>query len=484
MQSLKSFTSSLLVDPNLDRKLRILGHLSLIVTTILAFIFYKERVLYVDPCQQLFMMINEDNFIIFNSRYSMAINQAIPLLFIKLGLPLRYIVMAYSMSFVVVYYACYLISVYSFKNITAGLSIAFAPIIIRLAFGHSISEAWLAVVYSGVFYAILCDHDRWKKKGKWLMAFYYFLVVLIVAVNYFIHPLSLFTVGFALGFVYFHKKAFRDPYIYIVGIIVLAMYAYKFLFPGDAHDESFFVGIKKADQYLPKLFELPMIRYFLLAFWSTYFLPCLLLALSLGMYIRDRSFVLPLYVIGFCMIYLMIASLAFYVPDAHANVESRFIPMIFFIIIPLIEIVRKTKSGWSVYALGIVLIFAYISLVKLVIKFHTRRIDLYEYVLKETEKYPGRKFYIKLPTDRYHAVNTWGSATETLLLSSMNGKEYSKTIRFYDDPADVTGVPEGIKCLFLWVPWHRFVKEEKMLNKKYFDLQCSKYQELTYPDNF
>jgi hypothetical protein len=485
MQVLRSiFSFSYLNIKNIDRKLIVLGHISIIITAILSLIFYKERVLYVDPGQQLFQMINDGSFIIYNSRFSMAINQAFPLLFIKLGLPLRYIVIAYSMSFVIVYYLCYLIAVYGFKNIPAGLGIAFAPIIIRLAFGHSISEAWLAVVYSAVFYAILSDYARWKNKGPGFLILYYFFIILVIAINYFIHPITLFTLSFSIGFVYFHKKEFRNPHIYIISGIVVLMYAGKFLFPGDPHDESFFVGIKKADQYLPQLLHLPMIKYFLFAFWSTYVYPVFLLILTIVLYIRNRSFIVPIYLVGFCLIYLIIASLAFYVPDAHANVESRFIPMIFFIVVPLIEIIRKGKNGVFIYLLIPVLICSYISLVNLVVKVHTKRINLYKQVLTESEKYPGRKFYIKLPTNKYHAVNTWGSAAETLLLSSMEGKEHSRTILFYDDRFDVLGAPQGIKCLFLWVPWHMYVKEEKVLNKKYFDLQCSQYQELIYPDNF
>jgi hypothetical protein len=415
----------------------------------------------------------------------MAINQLLPLVCIKLGLPLRYIVIAYSLSFVLIYYLCYVIAVYGFKSVAGGLSIAFVPIVIRLAFGHSISEAWLGVVYSGVFYALLSNYQRWNKKGKVIIFVYYFLMVLLILINYFIHPLSFFTVGFAIGFNFLHQRNFKSPHLYIAGMIVIMLYTYQFLFPGDDHNQGFFEGIKNADQYFPRLFQLPLINYFRHAFWTTYFYAICLLVITIILYIKEKKFSILFFVVGFILLYIIIACLAFYAPDSHTSMESRFIPILFFIMIPLVERIRNgRRKGSMVYLLAIALICSYVSLVKMVTKFHTPRIALYEYVLKETKKYPTRKFCIRLPTNRYHVVNSWGSAAETLLLSSMNGREHSTTILFYDDNFGAHAAPEGIKCLFLWVPWYPYTMENNILNKKYFDLQCSKYQELPYPAQF
>src|SRR5688500_6624249 len=100
----------------MKRHLIILGHLSLIITAILAIYFFKERVLFVDPGQQLFEMINEQNFKVFVGRHSMMINQTIPLIGIKMGLSLKTLMILYSISFVIIYYLCFLLSVYKFKN--------------------------------------------------------------------------------------------------------------------------------------------------------------------------------------------------------------------------------------------------------------------------------------------------------------------------------------------------------------------------------
>ncbi len=467
------------------KTLILLGHLSLIVTTILALFFYKDRVFFVDPCQQLFQMINEDGFVVYNSRYSMMINQSLPLLFIKCGLPLQYIVIAYSMSFVIIYYLCFIIAVYGFKNIAAGLSIAFAPIIIRLAFGHSISEAWLGVAYSAVFYALLNYYDKWKDRGILFMIFFFLLIVVVIGVNYLIHPITLFTLGFAIGFTYFYKKEYKRPYIYVAAAMVLIIYMYKFFFPGDEHDENFFEGIKKADQLLPNLRNLPLLWYLKHAFFTTYIYPAIVMMMTALLLIRNKKTMVLSFVIGFCILYTLIAALAFYKGDAHSNLESRYIPLIFFIIIPFTEVLKDKKRSiaWT-SALSLLLIFSYISLIKQVDKGHTERIRLYQSALAEAEKYPERKFYVKIPTDRYSPMNSWGSATETLMLSSLEGKSNSRTIIFYDDRINIFEGMDYFPCLYIWVPWHLFANEIKMLNPSYFDLQCSKYRELTYPTNF
>jgi hypothetical protein len=411
------------------------------------------------------------------------INQSIPLIAIKMGLPLKYIAIIYSLSFVIIFYACFLITVYGFKNTAAGLGIALTPIFIRVAFGHSISEAWLGVAYSAVFYALLNYYHIWSKKGGKFVFLFYILITLVIAINYFIHPITLFTVGFALGFTYFYKKEFRKPYIYIVGFIVLAMYLHKFLFPSHPHEEKFFEGIKNADQLLPKITRLPVWEFFKLFFYKIY-LPGIALTLSvIFLYIKQKKLLSYLFVVCFSVFYIVIACLAFYKGDAPFALESRLIPLAFILIVPAIEVLKEKKLNY-VYLFGIffILIYSYANLYSRVKDVHTKRIEFYEYMLQYSKQYPERKFYVYLPK-KETPVNTWGSAAETLMLSSMEGKENSRTIIFIEENTDITTGINYWPCVFLWVRWYMFFPED-YLNNKYYNLQCTKYRELPYPESF
>ncbi len=461
-----------------------LGHLSLLVTAILAVFFYKERVFFVDPGQQLFEMINEGGFKVFVHRYSMVINQSIPLLAIKLGLPLKYITIAYSLSFVIIFYICYLIAVYGFKNIAAGLGIAFAPIFIRMAFGHSISEAWLGIAYSAVFYALLNYYHVWKKKGPVFIALFYFLMIVVIGINYFIHPITLFTVAFSIGFTYFYKKEFRSSHIYIVGMLILVVYLHKFAFPAHPHEERFFEGIKNADKLLPQLGQLPVLEFFRLYFYQIYLPGILLLVGAIFYFIKDRRIISYFFVIIFSAFYVVIACLAFYKGDAPFALESRLIPLAFMLILPVAEILKEKKENiLFISGLVVILFYSYTNLYSLVKQTHTKRIAFYEHMLSESMKFPERKFFVYLPEGENTPVNTWGSAVETLMLSSLEGKENSRTIIFVDRKTDITSGINFWPCVFLWVRWYMFFPED-WLNKRYYNLQCTKYRELIYPKTF
>jgi hypothetical protein len=464
----------------MKKSLIILGHVSLIITTLLAIVFYKERVLFADPGQQIFEMINEGGYKIFVGRYSMAINQTLPLLAIKLGLPLKFVLLAYSLSFVLIFYLSFLISVYGFKNIGAGLGIAFTPILIRTAFGHSISEAWLGIAYSAVFYAILNHYSVLKAKGPRHLAWFYLLIVVVLVINYFIHPITLFTLGFAVGFTYFNKKQYTSAHIYIIAVLVVVPYLYKFLFPGHAHEESFFAGIKMADQLLPHIGRLPVFEFCKQTFFSIYFIVFVLLGVAAISYAKANRLKAYMFALGFVGFYFIISCLAFYKGDGHYALESRVMPIAFMVVIVFVEILKDKNKNWM-YTGGILLMlaFTYYNLTQQVIKTHTKRIHLYEKLLARVQTYPEKKFYIRFTPEQGMPGNSWGPAAETLMLSSIGGKEQSRTIVFISTETDLNKGMHYWPCMFLWVPWYQFHPEDQ-LNKKYFDLGCTAYRELPY----
>lgn len=465
----------------MKKSLILLGHLSLIVTAILAIAFYKERVFYTDPGQQIFEMINSGWFKVYANRYSMMINQSLPLMAIKLGLPLKYIAITYSLSFVLLFYLCFLISVYGFKNIGAGLGIAFMPILIRADFGHSISEAWLGIAYSAVFYAVLNYYNQWKSKGSGFIMLFYFIISIIVVINYFIHPITLFTLLFSILLTYFLKREYKSPYIYMVSLIVLVPYLYKFFFPGHVHDGGFFSGLKMADRLILQLTQLPLWKFIITEFQTIYFWGFILLITSAVKYIKRKQLIIFIFSFCFMAFYFIIACITFYEKSNAFAFESRLMPLGFMIVVLFIESIKENKKNiFVISGILLILVFSYHGLYNKVSETHSKRIRIYEKLIAKVQQYPERKFYIYYPSELGIPVNSWGSGAETLMLSSLNGKENSKTIIFIRNDIKID---EGLKywpCVFMWVDWFRFNDEEKFLNKKYFDLQCTPYRELPY----
>lgn len=201
------------------------------------------------------------------------------------------------------------------------------------------------------------------------------------------------------------------------------------------------------------------------------------------MYLTSRKSSSIVFSILFCAIYMIINALSSYKGDAAYLLETRLIPLVLMVVIPFIEIIKEKKTSiFLISGLILLLSGSFISLSMLVKKEHTKRIETYSYFLKEAEKHPGTKFYVHLPSNRTTPLNSWGSAAETLMLSSIEGSSNSKTIIFLNDQMHIEEGIDSYPCLFLWLQW-RLYANEAYLNKKYFNLNCSTYQELMYPKN-
>lgn len=451
----------------------------MVVTLILSIVFFKERVFFVDPGTQLFEMINTEGFRVFVNRYSMIINQALPLLCIKAGLPLKYIVLSYSVSFILIYYACFLICVYGLKNVPAGLSIALAPIVIRAAFGHSISETWLGLAYGAVFFALIAAYPHMKTIIK--RALTYAGILLMVFVNYYIHQGTLFTMIFSIGFLFFYEKKFRSPHYYVTALLVLIPFIYNFLFPSHVHDAGFFSNLKGSWRMIAKLNHLPLFIYTKKYFWGIYILPVLLAFIALPWYIKNKKIPVYAFATSFTFFYFCIACIAFYKGDSDFALESRLIPTGFFIIILFSQMVISTSKKIYPVALIIVMIFSFGNLVVRVKDYHSSRIAYYKNVFQKLEKYPEKKFFIRQPAGVPAIVNSWGVSTETLFLSSMENPDNSKTFVFVEHDFDGEKGPDTWPCTFLWVSWWLYYNED-FLSKKYFHLNCSSYREIPYEE--
>lgn len=468
----------------MNRNLIILGYISLAFTFIMAWVYYQERVLFVDPGNQLLNMINNGTFDIFVNRKSQAINLVLPLLAIKAGLSLRALMVIYSLSYVIIYILCFVISVHGYKNIAAGISIALLPIVIRTAFGHSISETWLGMCYSAVFYAMINYYLSREHRTVKTYLLMYATGCLLILINYYLHPVTLFSLLFALGFTLIQKKLYRQPHIYIFTAIILGMYIYKFLFTTDQYEDSFFAGVKKAPELLPHLTRLPLPDFMKIRFREIYIYPVIVLLAGLAGSLYQRKALLGgLTLLAFAG-YLIIASLAFYKGEGNSMSESRLIPLLFFSLILLIEIFREMRNKWIMPAmLLLIMLITYTQLPHYMYSYHTRRLNVYRKNLEYIKQFPEKKFLTFRSPDPDPKINSWGGAIETLLMSSMDGKEHSRTIYYFMEK-DTSLIEPWVyepNCTYLWVPWYVF-GEESQLNPQYFDLSCTAYREIPYTE--
>lgn len=86
------------------------------VLLLLAFIYYKERALFIDSSYVLFNIVNKGELMIQENRFGSFITQIIPLMCAKLHLPMRFILITYTISFNVFYLLVISILVFRFRQ--------------------------------------------------------------------------------------------------------------------------------------------------------------------------------------------------------------------------------------------------------------------------------------------------------------------------------------------------------------------------------
>lgn len=454
----------------MKKTLLLTSHISLLITAVLAILFYKERCLFIDPGVQLFEMINEEGFKIYAGRYSMVVNQALPLAGIRMGLPLPWLMMLYSLSFVLVYYACFLLSVYGFRNIAAGVTIAFSPLVLGQAFAHSISEGWLGLVYSATFFAALSSYSRQAGRGLFRRLLYFLILLLLAGLNYFIHPSTLFTMGFAWVFLLITDKETRRWPFFAIGLLMILPFLVKFFFPATAYEDSFFGGIRKAPELVSHFGSLPIMHFIKMNWMRLYGGLLALIFITLLGWASRRRYLTAGWLLAAFIGYLLIAAFAFYIPSAGFALESRLIPLGMIVLVPFGSLIAQWERSPLLTVLLVLLMgWSYIRIYSDTRLHHTARLHTYETLLEQTHDSDGRKFYTFY--DPRQMEHSWGASSEVLMLSAMEGKENCRTIYFFKTGQAPDPVLLQPDCSFLWLPWWKQLQTDK-LNPRYFQLDC------------
>jgi hypothetical protein len=445
--------------------------LILFLTAALSILLYKERVLYVDSALQVFEMINSESFSIYVGRYSMIINQCIPVLFIKLGAPLNVILISYSLGGVLISLFSFIVCYYIFKNKEAAITIASFIIMYRHAYFHAISETYYAMAYSALFYSCISFYGTRPEKSK--VAFYLITFTLLL-LNYFIHPITFFLLLFSTCFLIIKDRAYKKTESYIIFVGIAFLFISKFLFSTNGHENNFFSNLKSTE-ILTSLLNSYSLEYFFLSLDTLYLIPLLFFLLTLVLYIMDKEFLVAIFIFSFVIFFIIITAITFHVGDSSLALETRFVPLYFFIAIPLFHKLLQ-KNKWVLIVimtiLTIQLVITFSEIEYLAHSLFQKRMNL---LTTPFTKYNQKKFLIHTSdvSASYDLIVIWATSVETLLYTSIEGKEHSKTLYLSTDP-DKENPSYNDDNLFLLTPWWPF-NHISGLNNKYFSLPNDPY---------
>jgi len=182
--------------------------------------------------------------------------------------------------------------------------------------------------------------------------------------------------------------------------------------------------------------------------------------------------------------YLLAVSLFFFITvgfyykgDSPMSMEKNFMPLSFFVCLPFVKefLFKFSKAGtlkflFVLTALGISIYNIYDE-----VDIYRARLKYFDRVIRYSAGFHERKFIIeKKNVDMGKIIIPWAVSVETLMYSSMDSPDSSRTFFITEDPVkykSLVGKQDLFLCTYFWPEW-----SVKGLNHGYFRLPEEKYQ--------
>ncbi len=446
-----------------------LGSAALLVLSVL---YYKERTIFEDAAYYIEEMTHNHGYTVAHSRFVGLLNQLLPAIFINLHLPLKSVVMAYSVGYALVPCVCIFLAVKWLKNPYVGLSILFFFTLMNARlFYFTVSEFQMGMVvfllYDGVY-------DYYKEGSNHQRAFC-LAALIMVPVIAFSHPLIL---PVTLAWMLYrwllrrdHLRTLAFPAAIFFGCFLLK----KFFFTSP-YEAGKITAVELFQQISTRYYSGPIANGFYDYLISEAFCLPLVFLLLLIMLVRFSDYRSVIFLIltsvGFFSLIIMSFDDFKYQIYNHYY-EHTLQPIVFFIVLILRVYLPKIRINKAIIpsAALVILIISFCKIAngsRPIAQRHKWMAANMQ--LMDSLKTKKAVLYRKWIPDGIPLSSLWNASMESLLLSSLDGKEHSKTLFLAWNEKSYTIKDDGatIQVDGWQIP-------EAALTKRYFELGAGKY---------
>ena len=445
---------------------------------IFSIVFAYERIIHSDAAFYLFKLIHFENFNIEHGRYSAFISQLFILPFIKMGFSLKSLIYIYSASFIFLFYLVFLILLHGFKQERLALVLM---LVLITGLSHPmyrpVSESTQGLSYSILLAGLLWSHDpRITKISRLLPR--YFLAIAIILLCFFSHPLTIFSMVFILLFYMVDQGEMKRAFPWVLLLFIVTIFAVKSLGGSSSgYEQEKIMELTELRNRLSNFGDIYSTRFFRNKAGNTYLIPLILL-LSMNIHYAWKKNWLKLGLLdASCVLFFMVHNII-YTGGADIELEKNYMTLNFFILLAFVtdlfpEVRGKLRKG---LLLTIILFFS----AHIILKdknTYIERIEYYHYLNEQLQAQEHSKFYTtEDQVEEETILYMWGVPFETLLYSSLEGPEFSKTLYPFEESSalpEYIDDPDLFLCVFFWPKWN--VND---LNEDYFRLPEQKYRYL------
>ncbi len=446
---------------------------------LLAWIFFKERMLNYDPAFFSFRIIFEKNYDIELSRWGSVVSQVLPLWFLKAGCSLETFLRVYSVSFILIYYLIFLIITLVLKNARAGIMLMLTLCLaFRHAFYYSTAELYQGLAICILIWALIFPEKEYdsilKKNIAWFLS-----CVLIFVLSYY-HQILVFPLLFIFIYYLIAEKKYFDKYL--IGSIVFTVFWFfiriKFL-TSTSYEKDKIPELSVFFNQLGNITHFESYDYFK-HFARHFLLPLVILNLiCVGTFLFKRKWLLASFYILFNTGFIYLDLLTYRMGESPLMYENYLTILGLFCSVPLSGLLMSIKTEK---------LFLPVTFVILMINVQGVYSSSYPFTLKENylkriteygRKMPNKKYLIdsrNLPW-QYDWVS-WALPFETLLYSSLESPDSAVSI-CASTPVSQYDSISNWKNIFLGPPWAITWFWTSDVDKKYYLLPSGEYKKLT-----
>ncbi len=457
----------------------LMGHIFFGIMLVMSLVLYQERMLAMDSAYYAFRLIVHQDFYTGHERYISYLPQLFPLLAIKMGGSLKVVLMAYSAGFILFYYTAYNIIVYLFKNPQAGLFLALSlGLSIRYKFYGPVGEVVLSIVFLALLLGWLTKpKQRFSHLPAWLDVL---IGIGIASLLLTAHPFITITTTISLGFVLLFKKEWKNPRFWIISYYTLVLLLYTFAFAGNnAYEAQRVDPFKEAWQVLSHFQDFYLSEVLYRYFDTQYALPFVVFLISLVLLsIQKRYFVaLYLFLSFLLLLSIIFVMYAYLGTDIFIMLDGYLVHLGVIWALPLAFHWGQERQQWMVPALAFLLLFS-LARINDSKAFFQERLAYLENALAQHTSPQHPKAVAYLEDFNYEKLWIgWAMSSETLLLSSLKGPGFSRSIYLADQRGDLEGRFDE-PDLYLNVPFAPdFIKNDD-LPLQYFQVPKIPYREV------
>lgn len=439
---------------------------ALLACLFLSLFFAQERILNTDNSAFFFNLVNAEWPSVAEQRYSAAVPQFLPWLFIKAGASLKVILYVFSASYFVLYFLVFGLIQFVLVQSKASVALVLALLMgVAHSFYHPVTETHQAIAWSILFYASLGSNQAKIKVIP--------ISILSFALAIFSHPAAVFMLAFALAWHIIENKAFTKPAPYL-GILVLAMFSVirSKLNEGN-YDAAQYQNLYEAiDNY--KLFFKWNSVSFLMQRPQLYVWPIALLILGIVFFRKEKSLLKILFLLLAVLGFTALAAATFYHGDSQMMMEKAYMPAFTMLAIATAPLFFET--GWmSKIGMGFLVAFYAFALWQINFvghkEFSPRLLAIDKLV---TQCIAKNQYKVMARQDSAAGIwrgYWWATAADVLVRSTLQS-QHSVTLYLYQSEENLAYAQTSNS--FLYTNWWRD-RTLADLNPRFFKLPLHSY---------